>query len=156
MTLKHLCNAALSICIFSLALMAAENPFVGTWKENMDKSKLSGAEGLTNVTVKYEMDGDSFKASVDGKDPQGQPASFTYEGKLDGTPGTVTGATTFDTIALQSLGTHVMMATGKKGGKVVYRDRRTVSEDGKTLTISRTGTDSQGKAYRSTMVFDKQ
>ena len=48
------------------------------------------------------------------------------------------------------------LATGKKGGRVVYRDRRTVSEDGKTLTISRTGTDSQGKAYRGTMVFDKQ
>lgn len=32
--------------------MAAENPFVGTWTQNMDKSKLSGAEALSNVTVK--------------------------------------------------------------------------------------------------------
>jgi hypothetical protein len=156
MTLKHLRNAALTVCIFSLALMAAENPFVGTWKENMEKSKLSGAEGLTNVTVKYEMDGDTFKASVDGKDPQGQPASFTYEGRLDGAPGTVTGATVFDAITLQRLGTHSMKAIGKKEGKVVYTDRRVVSKDGKTLTISRSGTDSQGKAYHSTMVFDKQ
>lgn len=156
MTLKHLRNAALTICIFSLALMAAENPFAGTWKENMDKSKLSGAEGITNVTVKYETDGDTFKASVEGKDPQGQPASFTYEGKLDGTPGTVTGSTTFDAIALQRLGTHSMKVIGKKEGKVAYTDRRVVSKDGKTLTISRSGTDSQGKAYHSTLVFDKQ
>jgi hypothetical protein len=156
MTLKHIRNAALTICIFSLALMAGENPFVGTWKENMDKSKLSGADAVTNVTVKYEVDVDTFKASVEGTDAQGKPASFTYEGKLDGTPGTVTGSATFDAIALQRLGTHSMKATGKKEGKVVYTDRRVVSKDGKTLTISRSGTDSQGKAYHSTMVFDKQ
>jgi len=156
MTLKHLRNAALAICIFGLTLMAAENPFVGTWKENMDKSKLSGAEGVANVTVKYEMDGDTFKASVEGTDPQGQPASFTYEGKLDGTPGAVTGATMMDAISLQRLGTHSMKVIGKKDGKVAYTDRRVVSKDGKTLTISRSGTDSQGKAYRSTLVFDKQ
>jgi hypothetical protein len=156
MTLKHLCTAALTICIFSLALVAAENPFVGTWKENMHKSKLSGPEGLTKVTVKYEVDGDTLKASVEGTDAQGKPASFTYEGKLDGTPGTVTGATTFDAIALQRLGTHSMKATGEKDGKLVYTDRRVVSQEGKTLTISRSGTDSQRKAYHSTMVFDKQ
>jgi hypothetical protein len=156
MTLKHLRNAALAICIFGLALMAAENPFVGTWKENMDKSKLSGAEGLANVTVTYEMDGDTFKASVEGTDPQGQAASFTYEGKLDGTPGTVTGATTFDAISLQRVSSHSIKVTGKKDGKVAYTDRRVVSQDGKTLTISRSGTDSKGKTYHSTMVFDKQ
>ena len=102
------------------------------------------------------MDGDTFKASVEGTNAQGQPGSFTYEGKLDGTPGTVTGSTTVDAITLQRLGTHSMKVIGKKEGKVVYTDRHMVSKDGKTLTISRSGTDSQGKAYQSTLVFDKQ
>jgi hypothetical protein len=31
-----------------------------------------------------------------------------------------------------------------------------VSNDGKTLTISRSGTDTQGKPFHETMVFDKQ
>lgn len=156
MSIKSFRNAALAVCIFAVAALAAESPFVGTWKMNADKSKISGADALQNVTVQYEMDGESMKASVQGTTTQGQAANFTYEATLDGKPGTATGASMFDTIMLQKLGTNTIKATGKKGGKVVYVDRRVVSKDGKTLTISRTGTDSQGKKFQSTMVFDKQ
>jgi hypothetical protein len=149
-------NAALAVCFFAVAALAAENPFIGTWKMNADKSKMSGADALQNVTVQYEMDGESLKASVQGTTTQGQAENFTYEATLDGKPGTATGSSTFDTITLQKVGPNVIKATAKKGDKAIYMDRRVVSKDGKTLTISRTGTDSQGKKYQSTIVFDRQ
>ena len=156
MSIPRFRNAALAVCILAVTAMAADNPFLGTWKLNADKSKISGADALQNVTVQYEMDGESMKASVQGTDAQGQAVNFTYEATLDGKPGTATGSSTFDTIALQKVGTHVIRATAKKGAKVAYVDRRTVSTDGKTLTIARSGTDSKGKKYQSTLVFDKQ
>jgi hypothetical protein len=145
---------ALSVC--AIAALAAENPFVGTWKMNADKSKLTGADAIQNVTVKYEMDGGQMKASVEGTNAQGQPVSFTYQAPLDGKPGTASGAPTFDGILIHQVSSHSLRVTGKKGDKVVFTDRRMVSKDGKTLTIMRSGTDGEGKAYQSTIVFDKQ
>ncbi len=156
MWIKQFRNAALAVFVFSIALVGAESPFAGTWKMNADKSKLAGADAVQNVTAQYEVTGDTLKATVQGTSMQGQAVNFTYEGKLDGTPGTQNGSDTFDSIALQRVSSHVLKATAKKGGKVVYTDRRVVSADGKTMTISRTGTDSQGKPFKATMVFDKQ
>jgi len=156
MLIKQVRNAALAVFVFSIALLAAESPFAGTWKMNADKSKLAGADAVQNVTVQYEVTDDTLKATVQGASMQGQPVNFTYEAKLDGTPGTASGSDTFDSIAFQRVSTHVLKATAKKGDKVVYTDRRVVSKDGKSLTITRTGTDSQGKPYHETLVFDKQ
>ena len=153
---RQLRNVALAVFVFSVGLLAAESPFAGTWKMNADKSKLAGADALQNVTAQYEVTGGTLKATVQGTSTQGQPVNFNYEAKLDGTPGTSNGSDAFDTITLQRVSTHVLKATAKKGGKVVYTDRRVVSKDGKTLTISRSGTDTQGKPFRETMVFDKQ
>jgi hypothetical protein len=44
----------------------------------------------------------------------------------------------------------------KKGGKVTITAKAVVSADGKTLTITQTGTDVQGRAVNTTSVFDRQ
>jgi hypothetical protein len=40
-----------------------------------------------------------------------------------------------------------------KYGKLVYTDKRVVSADGKTLTVTRKGTTPEGKKYESTIVL---
>jgi hypothetical protein len=51
---------------------------------------------------------------------------------------------------------NTITGTGKKGDKVVFTDRRVVSKDGKMMTLSRSGTDAEGKQFHATLVFDKQ
>jgi hypothetical protein len=68
----------------------------------------------------------------------------------------VTGSAAIDELSLKRVNDHTIDATGKKNGKVVYTDKRTVSKDGKTFTISRTGTSPDGNAIHATIVFDKQ
>jgi hypothetical protein len=68
----------------------------------------------------------------------------------------VTGSAAIDELSLKRVNDHTVNATGKKNGKVVYTDKRTVSQDGNTYTISRTGTDAAGKKYHATIAFDKQ
>jgi hypothetical protein len=46
--------------------------------------------------------------------------------------------------------------TWKKGGKVTVVAKVVVSKDGKTLTVTQTGTDSKGQAVDNTSVYDKQ
>ena len=156
MSIQYLRNTALAVCILSVGLFAAENPFAGTWKMNAAKSKLAGSGLGQNATVHIESDGKSMKVSVETTDPQGQPLNFTYEATLDGKPGTATGSPKFDTISLKRLNDSTIAATGKKGDKVVFTDRRVVSQDGKTMTLSRKGTNAEGKTFHATLVFDKQ
>lgn len=156
MSIRGLRNVAFAVLILVPGLFAADSPFVGTWKLNVAKSKLAGSGLGENATFRIEADGDGQKASVEAINEQGQPLNFTFRATLDGKPGTVTGSPTIDTISLQRVNDHTLRATGKKGGKVIYMDRRVVSSDGKTLTISRTGTNAQGQKYQATIVFEKQ
>jgi hypothetical protein len=156
MSIQLMRRAAFTICILAVGLFAAENPFAGTWKLNAAKSKLAGSGIGPSGGVRVESDGTTYKASVDTTDEKGQPVKFDYEATLDGKSSKVTGSATIDELSLKRVNDHTIDATGKKNGKVVYTDKRTVSQDGKTYTISRTGTSPDGKKHHSTIVFDKQ
>ena len=156
MSIPLMRKAVFTICVLAVGLFAAENPFVGTWKLNAAKSKLAGSGIGPSGGVRVESDGTTYKASVDTTDEKGQPVKFDYEATLDGKSSKVTGSATIDELSLKRVNDHTIDATGKKNGKVVYTDKRTVSPDGKTYTISRTGTSPDGNAIHATIVFDKQ
>ena len=153
---QSLRKVAFTICILAMGLFAAENPFAGDWKLNAAKSKLAGSGIGASGGVRVESDGKIYKASVDTTDAKGQPVKFDYEASLDGKPSKVTGSAAIDELSLKQVNDHTIDATGKKGGNVVYTDKRTVSKDGKIYTISRAGTNPDGKKYHATIVFDKQ
>ena len=44
----------------------------------------------------------------------------------------------------------------KKGGKVVSTARRVVAKDGKTLTLTITGTNADGKPMKNVAVYERQ
>jgi hypothetical protein len=156
MSIQLLRKAVFTLSIVAVALFAADNPFAGTWKLNAAKSKLAGTGIGASGGVRIESDGTTFKAFVDTTDEKGQPIKYDYQGTLDGKPGKVTGSSAIDELSLKRVNDHTIDATGKKGGKVVYTDKRTVSKDGKTYIISRTGTSPDGKKYHATIAFDKQ
>jgi len=156
MSIHSVKRVAFVMSIVAVGLFAADHPFAGTWKMNVAKSKLAGTGIGSGGSVRVETDGTVYKASVDTSDDKGQPLKFDYEATLDGKSGKVTGSTTIDELSMKQVNDHTINATGKKGGKVVYTDKRTVSKDGKVYTISRDGTSPDGKKYHATIVFDKQ
>jgi hypothetical protein len=46
--------------------------------------------------------------------------------------------------------------TVKKDGKVTATGRVVVSADGKSRTVTTSGTDAEGKKFKNTVVYDKQ
>jgi hypothetical protein len=151
------------LCTLTLSLMAAADPFVGTWKLNTYGSKFApGAPRFILATIQIESTGNGLKSTAAGADGQGISGDFTFSCQLDGTPCKVTPATipmrsesAVDTITLKRIDPNIIMATGTKNGKVVYSDRRVVSADGKTMTVVRDGTTPKGKKYASTLVLDR-
>ena len=138
-----------------VAFGVAASPHMGTWKLNEAKSKIPKG-GAKNTTVVYEAVGDQIKVTVDGVDGTGSPAHNEWTGKFDGKDYAVTGDATADMRSYKQISSHTLAITNKKGGKVVLTGRIVVSANGKTRTVTTTGTDAQGKKISAVAVYDKQ
>ncbi len=145
----------LLLCFVGATVCFAADVFTGTWKLNEAKSKIA-AGSLKNTTVVYEAAGDSVKVTTDGTDGDGKPSHSEWTGKFDGKDYPVTGDPSTDTRSYKTVNDHTLAFTNKKGDKVTISGRGVVSADGKTRTVTITGTDSKGKEYTSTAVYDKQ
>jgi hypothetical protein len=145
----------LLLCFVGAAVCFADDPQMGTWKLNEANSKIAaGSPKLT--TVVYEAAGDSVKVTVDGADGDGKPLHNEWTGKYDGKDYPVTGDPSSDARSYKKVNDHTLAFTNKKGDKVTISGRGIVSDDGKTRTVTISGTDSKGKKYTSTAVYDKQ
>lgn len=147
---------ALLFCLCAtLASFAADNPNLGSWKLNEDKSKIpAGAAKNTGVT--YTMEGDSYKCVVEGVGADGQAAHNEWTGKFDGKDYAVTGDPSADMRSIrQTSDDHHYKLTQKKDGKVVGTGTIVLAPDGKSRTVTIT-TKAGGKKTSSTMTYDKQ
>ena len=146
----------LALCFVGVAASyGADDAFMGTWKLNEAKSKLSPGT-LKNNTVVYEATGDSVKVTSDGTDSEGAPTHIEWTGKFDGQDYPVTGDPNADRRSYKKIDDHTLAVTGKKGGKVTTSGRIVVSADGKTRTVTTHGTDAKGMKIGGTAVYDKQ
>jgi hypothetical protein len=149
-------NAVLTLATLFVGLtICLASPTLGTWKLNEAKSKIP-AGAPKNLTVVFEAQGDSIKCTIDGIDGQGKPTHNEWTGKFDGKDYPVTGDPNSDTRAIKQVDTHTSDLTVKKGGKVTITGKAVVSADGKTRTVTLSGTDAAGKHIESTAVYDKQ
>jgi hypothetical protein len=131
------------------------NPHMGTWKLNEAKSKLAPG-GDKNHTVVYAAAGDQVKVTVDGTNPQGKSTHNEWTGKFDGKDYPVTGDPTIDTRSYKQSGENTLEMTVKKDGKVTITGRIVVAADGKSRTVTTSGTDAKGERVHSTAVYDKE
>ena len=144
----------LALCFIGTTLCFAQKGFMGTWKLNEAKSKIS-AGAAKNNTVVYEPSGDTVKVTVDGTDASGNPAHSEWTGKFDGKDYPVTGDPNSDMRSYVWRSEHHLAFKAKKAGKVTTTGTIYLSSDGKTRTVTSTVTDAQGKKVKSTAVYDK-
>lgn len=145
----------LALCFVGVALCIAADGFMGTWKLNEAKSKI-GPGAPKNGTVVYEAAGDSVKITIDGTNNEGKPLHSEWTGKFDGNDYPVTGDPSVDMRSIKKVDDHTLTATQKKDGKVSTTARIVLSADGKTRTVTASGTDAKGNKITSTAVYEKQ
>lgn len=146
---------ALAVFFVGVVVCSADDPNMGTWKLNEAKSKF-GPGASKNHTVTYEAAGDMIKVTVDGTDGDGNATHNEWTGKFDGKYYAVTGDATSDKRSYRRINSRTLALTAKKGTKITLTGRITVSRDGKTRTVSTTGTNAKGKRVTNTAVYDKQ
>lgn len=157
-TLKGLSVVVIALALGTLSgvtLSAQGDAAAGTWKLNVAKSKYSGT-APKSATLKIENSGQGVKISTEGVAADGTKTATSYTASYDGKESPLTGSATADTVSLKRIDANTVERTDKKAGKVVNTIRRTLSADGKTLTITSKGTNAQGQPTSSTAIYERQ
>ncbi len=145
----------LVLCLVAGAVCFASDVNMGTWKLNEAKSKIAAGSPKNN-TVVYEAAGDSIKVTIDGVASDGTATHTEWTGKFDGKDYPSTGNPNEDMRSVKQIDDHTLRVVSKKGGKVVLTAHVVVAPDGKSRTVTISGTDAKGKKYKTTAVYDKQ
>jgi hypothetical protein len=160
MRIRSLVISATLISAFVLALaviaLAADNPFVGTWKLNIAKSKSSGSPMVKSNVMKAELQGGVYKNTWDGVDAQGKAFHVEWLTKYDGKDCPVTGNPSVDMASSMEIDANTFSHVQKKAGKEVGNFRLTISKNGKTFTVVGKEKDSKGQEHSATYVYEKQ
>jgi len=130
---------------------------IGTWKLNVAKSKYEPANlAPKSQIVKNEAAGDGVKQVADIVDSSGKAVHTEYTAHYDGKDYAVKGDPNRDMVALKKIDDYNFEFANRMGGKAMTTGKVVYSKDGKTRTITTSGTNAQGQKVSNTTVFDKQ
>jgi len=145
-----------------LALSAAHaaplgNPIVGTWKLNVAKSTFIPGPGWRSQTRTYRAaPGGGVSVVWTGVGASGEAMHVSFISRLDGKDYPMKGSANYDTLNAVRIDALTAKSEEKRDGKIVGIAVRTVSPDGKVLTITDDGTNRKGQKFSQVLVFDRQ
>jgi hypothetical protein len=149
-------TVALAAMLSFTTVAVAENPVMGTWQLNVAKSKFSPGPAPKTDTRTYTESADGITMTWKSAAADGKEISVKSTFKTDGKDYPLTGSPNFDALTLKQVDSHTVHSVQKKGGKVVGETTRTVSKDGKELTLASKGVGPDGVAYDNVMVYDRK
>ena len=134
-------SSLLFACLLAGTLWAADDPFCGKWKLNIEKSKFTGewdieaydGDGLTFNTSAYQ---DTLSMKFDGRDYEEKGPNVAPSSASSG----------------KRVNSHTLEVTDKVKGEVMDHTKFEVSLDGKTLTLTIRET---GQPKAQTIIYDK-
>lgn len=135
---------------------AQGDPHVGTWVLNVAKSNYTPGPAPKAQTSVYAAAGAGLKVTTTGTSADGKPTTGEFTVAFDGKDHPAKGNPDWDAVSSKRVDSHTIEFTRKKAGKVVQTATSVVSKDGKTRTITATGTNAQGQKIKNVGVYEKK
>jgi hypothetical protein len=149
----------LGVAVVTLAAPAGaqHDSLIGTWVLNVGKSTYSPGPAPKSQTTIIEAAGRGYKITVKSEPAVGSPLSWSYTTALDGRDAPITGANpNADTALMKRVSATTTETVFKKGGRVTTMNSAIVSADGKTRTVTTTGSDGAGGKVKNVAVYEKR
>lgn len=134
------------------------DPFVGTWKLNVAKSQFDENHRPTGGTLIFELDAEGvYLMTAEGTKPNGErvaerPQKFIPDGK----PHPIPNLPGLSATASRPEPNTIAAEARREDGSVVGGGTYTVSADGRLLTASTFGYDTQLRQFQVQTVWDRQ
>jgi hypothetical protein len=129
---------------------------IGTWKTNLAKSTYTPGPLPRSQTLTFETEGQGHRVTVETINAQGNLAKAVFIRHDDGKSYPVTGNAAFDAEAFRTVNDSTAWVIRTKAGKVVMTIVAEMSADGKTLTDTVTGVDTNGQPFYAVAIREKQ
>ena len=147
----------ISVFLMIGVAIGQSTPLEGTWRANIAKSKYDpGPPPKVAGTIKWERVPGGWRFTTDGVDAKGQKTHTETLEKDDGSEAPVQGATNPTTRAFKRIDDRTYEDRDTVNGKLTLTRRLVVAPDGKTLTVTTTGTNAQGQKVNNVGVYEKQ
>jgi len=136
-----------------------DDPSIGSWKLNVAKSKFTPGPPIKGDTRSYEVLDGWLIVTTETTPANGNRTGVRFAAKFDGKQYPQIGrfAPTVALISYQPIDTRTLKYTVRDtAGKVTSTNTRTVSADGKTMTIEQKSTDASGRPVVNVELFELQ
>ncbi len=144
------------LLLFASALAQAQDPFAGTWKLNLAKSRYNPpGSAPRSGTIKTDATKTGYRSIGDGIDSEGKRTHWESSPILDGKAHAVAGNPENGMYVAVKVNLHTITGTVTKKGIAISSERSVVSDDGQTLTVTSKQRNSQGMETTNIAVFDR-
>ena len=148
--------AALTVVPGMVGAQTAE-PIVGTWKLDVAKSTYTPGPAPKSTTIVVKPAGKGVEVAIDAVNADGSPLKWGFTSLRDGKEeAKVTGNPMFDTVTASRESANAGTNLYKKGGKLVMTTKVAIAADGKSMTVTSTGTDAKGQAVNNVAHYTRQ
>lgn len=148
---------ALPLVLLSALLpLQAADPVLGTWKLNLAKSNYKPGPSPKSQIRTYTAEANGVNTAVTTIDASGKSSTAKFLAHYDGKDYPITGSSTTsaDELMYHKIDDRVAEVVLKHGDMIVANSVRSISVDGKTMTITYKGTDERGIRVDNTSVYD--
>jgi len=143
----------------SASAQSKDDPSIGSWKLNVAKSKFTPGPPIKGDTRSYEVQDGWLIVTTETTAANGDRTGVRFAAKFDGKEYPQIGrfAPTVALISYQPVDKRTLKYTVKDtAGKVTSTNTRTVSADGKTMTIEQKSTEASGRPVLNVELFELQ
>jgi len=160
MKLKFILLPAVAFLLSAAAVCAQApeppDPFLGTWKLNVARSKYPAGTCPRQMTIAMTRIPEGIHYLSETRYADGRQARSDYTADYSDREVMVKGAVgLLLPISLKRLNPHTVEATYTRGMQVVATSRRVVSANGRVMTITTVSPDKPGQTVTTVSVFDK-
>ena len=143
----------------STSSLWAADPIIGTWKLNLEKSKLLPNDPLNTkemIETYRELSGNQIELTWKNitKDGSSSVTVMTYP--IQGGAAKILEGDNSSSLIQTKIAQNEWIVTYLRDGKQVFSRHKKISKDGKILRQTLRGIDDEGKPYEVLLVCDKQ
>jgi hypothetical protein len=143
------------VTLLGAAIAFCADPLIGTWRLNVANSKFNPGPPPRSQKRAYKITSAGLNVTVVTTDAQGKATTVEFPAIYDGKTYPVNGGGLIDALALVMINNFQSRATLKHAGNVIASAERTISEDGRVLTISYNQPD-EDRPIDNVSVYEKE
>lgn len=137
-------------------MIATGDPFLGTWKLDPSQSQYEFGPPPKTGTYTLSRQGERLRFDVAWTDHNDQPFQVSFDMIPDGQQHPYDNPAVADFVSLTRVDERTLDSATFKGGQQIAYASRALSADGRTMTVSQSGSTPQGQTFTNVSVYHRQ